>query len=44
MFKMFFKNWDGGVDWVPLAQDRDRCWAIVNSTLKFGFHKMKGIS
>jgi hypothetical protein len=28
----------GAVDWIELAQDRDRWWAI------FGFHKMRGIS
>jgi hypothetical protein len=23
----------GGVDWIGLAQDRDRCWAIVNAVM-----------
>jgi len=21
----------GGTDWIELAQDRDRCWALVNA-------------
>jgi hypothetical protein len=25
----------GNVDWIGLAQDRDRCRALVNSVLKF---------
>jgi hypothetical protein len=23
----------GGVDWIPLAQDRDQWWAVVNAVL-----------
>jgi hypothetical protein len=30
----------GGVDWIGLAQDRDKWRALVNGT--FGFHKMLG--
>ena len=22
-----------GVDWIELAQDRDRCWALVNAVM-----------
>jgi hypothetical protein len=32
----------GGVDWIDLAQDRDRWTALVNSVLNLGFHKMLG--
>jgi len=32
----------GGMDWIDLGQDRDRCQALVIRT--FGFHKMRGIS
>jgi hypothetical protein len=23
----------GSVDWIQLAQDRDRCWAVVNTVM-----------
>jgi hypothetical protein len=30
------------VDWIDLAQDRDKCRALVNAVETFGFHKMLG--
>jgi hypothetical protein len=30
------------VDWIGLAQDRDKWKALVNSVLTAGFHKMLG--
>jgi hypothetical protein len=24
----------GGLDWIDLAQDRDQCWALVNTLMK----------
>jgi hypothetical protein len=34
-------EWDD-VDWIGLAQNRDRWTALVNSVLTFGFHTMLG--
>jgi len=33
----------GGTDWIALAQDRDRWWALVNAVGTFRFHKIQGI-
>jgi hypothetical protein len=30
------------VDWIGLAQDRNRWRALVNSVMTFGFHEMLG--
>jgi hypothetical protein len=35
ILKWIFKKWDGGVDWIELAQDRERWWALVNATMNF---------
>jgi len=34
----------GGKDWIELAQDRDRWWALVNSVMHHLVAKMRGIS
>jgi hypothetical protein len=33
--RRIFRKWDGGggTDWIDLAQDRDRMWALVNATM-----------
>jgi hypothetical protein len=43
ILKFIFKKWDGGMDWIDLDQDRERCWAVLNAILNFGFHKTPGI-
>jgi hypothetical protein len=31
------------MDWIELAQDGGKCWALVNAVTAFGFHKTRGI-
>ena len=33
-----------GLDWIDLAQDRNRGWALANSIVNFPVPKMRGIS
>jgi hypothetical protein len=34
----------GGMDWIDLAQNRNRWWALVNTVMNLGFHRKRGIS
>jgi hypothetical protein len=33
IFKWIFRMWVGDMDWIDLAQDRDRWWVLVNAVM-----------
>jgi hypothetical protein len=40
---MLRKKWKS-VDWIHLPQDSDQRWSLVNTEIKFRFHKRREIS
>jgi hypothetical protein len=32
-----------GMDWIDVAKNIDKRWAIVNMVMSLGFHKLQGI-
>jgi len=33
ILRWIFRKWDGGMDWIALAEDRDRCQTLVNAVM-----------
>ena len=42
ILKYIFKKCYGGMDWINLAQDRDRCWALVDRIMTLVVSKNGG--
>jgi hypothetical protein len=42
MLKWIFKKWNGSMDWIDLAHDRDRWRAIVNAVMNLRFPQNVG--
>jgi len=37
ILRWIFRKWGGGMDWIYLADNRDRWWAVVNAVMNFLF-------
>ena len=44
ILKWIFEMWGGSMDWIDLAQDRDRRRAVVNAVMNLRVLKMRGVS
>jgi hypothetical protein len=33
ILRQIFMKWDGSMDWIDLAQDRDRCQTVLNEVI-----------
>jgi len=42
ILKLILKKWDGGMDWIDLAQDSDRWRNLVNAVLSLRVPKTAG--
>ena len=41
ILEFIFRKWDGGMDWIDLAQNMDGWRAVVNVVMNFRVHKMR---
>ena len=39
ILKLILRKWVGGMDWIDLAQDRNRWKAVANAVMNTGFVK-----
>jgi hypothetical protein len=44
ILKWISKTWNGVMDWIGLARDRGRWWAVVNAVMYFPVPKIRRIS
>jgi hypothetical protein len=44
ILKWMLEKWDGGMDWIDVAQNRDRWRAVVHAVMNLRFYKLRGIS